>query len=205
MNFNENTRVKIPALIHLTRLGYKYLSIKKSTWDVKTNIFKEIFKDSIKKINPELDDDKVKKLYEDINIALDSEDLGEKFYGMLIQTSSPKLIDFKDFNNNSFNVVTELPYINGDEEMRPDITLLINGMPLVFIEVKKPNNSEGVLAERDRINKRFKNKKFRNFINILQLLMFSNNMEYDSESVEPVQGAFYSKTDTYNAKFNYFK
>lgn len=205
MNFNENTRVKIPALIHLTRLGYKYLSIKKSTWDVKTNIFKEIFKDSIKKINPELDDDKVKKLYEDINIALDSEDLGEKFYGMLIQTSSPKLIDFKDFNNNSFNVVTELPYINGDEEMRPDITLLINGMPLVFIEVKKPNNSEGVLAERDRINKRFKNKKFRNFINILQLLMFSNNMEYDSESVEPVQGAFYSTTDKNNAKFNYFR
>ena len=205
MNFNENTRVKIPALIHLTRLGYKYLSIKKSTWDVKTNIFKEIFKDSIKKINPELDDDKVKKLYEDINIALDSEDLGEKFYGMLIQTSSPKLIDFKDFNNNSFNVVTELPYINGDEEMRPDITLLINGMPLVFIEVKKPNNSEGVLAERDRINKRFKNKKFSNFINILQLIMFSNNMEYDSESVEPVQGAFYSTTDKNNAKFNYFR
>ena len=25
MNFNENTRVKIPALIHLTRLGYEYL------------------------------------------------------------------------------------------------------------------------------------------------------------------------------------
>jgi type I restriction enzyme R subunit len=36
----------------------------------------------------------------------------------------------------------------GDEEFRPDITVLINGMPLVFIEVKKPNNREGVIAEK---------------------------------------------------------
>ncbi len=77
---------------------------------------------------------------------------------------------------------------------RPDITLLINGMPLAFIEVKKPNNQEGILAERDRINIRFKNKKFRKFINISQLLVFSNNMEYDHESIEPIQGAFYSST-----------
>ena len=25
---NENSRVKIPALVHLTRLGYEYLSLK---------------------------------------------------------------------------------------------------------------------------------------------------------------------------------
>jgi type I restriction enzyme R subunit len=29
MKHNENSRVKIPALIHLTRLGYKYISLKK--------------------------------------------------------------------------------------------------------------------------------------------------------------------------------
>ena len=174
MSFNENTRVKIPALIHLTRLGYQYLSLSHAKWDPETNIFTDIFKESIKRINPEMDDAQVKRLYEDVNIALDGEDLGEQFYGMLSATSSPKLIDFKDFNNNSFNVVTELPCKNGDDEFRPDITLLINGMPLAFIEVKKPNNPEGVLAERDRINVRFKNKKFRKFINISQLLMFSN-------------------------------
>ena len=28
MEFSENTRVKIPALVHATRLGYKYLSLK---------------------------------------------------------------------------------------------------------------------------------------------------------------------------------
>ena len=28
MEHSENTRVKIPALVHFTRLGYKYLSLK---------------------------------------------------------------------------------------------------------------------------------------------------------------------------------
>jgi len=110
-----------------------------------------------------------------------------------------------DFNNNSFHVVTELTYKNGDDEFRPDITLLINGMPLAFIEVKKPNNHEGILAERDRINVRFKNPKFKKFINISQILVFSNNMEYDSDSIEPIQGAFYSSTSLSDANFNCFR
>ena len=205
MSFNENTRVKIPALIHLTRLGYEYLSLSHAKWDIDTNIFTEIFLESIKRINPEIEEAEVKRLYEDVKIALDGEDLGEKFYGMLTATSSPRLIDFKNFNNNTFNVVTELPCKNGDDEFRPDITLLINGMPLAFIEVKKPNNPDGVLAERDRINVRFKNKKFRKFINISQLLMFSNNMEYDPEAIEPIQGAFYATTSRGDAIFNYFR
>ena len=39
MEFSENTRVKIPALVHATRLGYKYLSLKevKNQLDAKKN------------------------------------------------------------------------------------------------------------------------------------------------------------------------
>lgn len=205
MAFNENTRVKIPAILHLCRLGYNYVSLTKAKWDLETNIFSEIFEESIKRINPELKESDIKRLLEDISLVLDNEDLGEAFYNMLISTSGTKLIDFKDFNNNSFHVVTELTYKNGDDEFRPDITLLINGMPLAFIEVKKPNNQEGVLQERDRINVRFKNKKFRKFINISQVLVFSNNMEYDIESIEPIQGAFYASTSYSSANFNCFR
>ena len=144
-------------------------------------------------------------MLEDVSLALDNEDLGEVFYGMLTNSSGIKLIDFNDFSKNNFHVVTELTYKNGDDEFRPDITLLINGLPLAFIEVKKPNNQEGILAERDRINVRFKNKKFRKFINLSQILVFSNNMEYDQESVEPIQGAFYSPTSYAEASFNCFR
>lgn len=205
MAFNENTRVKIPAILHLCRLGYKYVSLKGANIDFNTNIFIDIFNESISSLNPEMEADELKRVREDITMTLDNEDLGEAFYKMLTTSSDTKLIDFSDFNNNSFHVVTELTYKNGEEEFRPDITLLINGMPLAFIEVKKPNNQEGVLAERDRINVRFKNKKFRKFINMTQLLVFSNNMKYDIESIEPIQGAFYSSCSYNNANFNCFR
>jgi type I restriction enzyme R subunit len=205
MAFNENTRVKIPAILYLCRLGYEYVSLSKAKWDINTNIFTDIFEESIIRINPELEQADTRRLLENVTLALDNEDLGEAFYNMLIASSGIKLIDFKDFNNNSFHVVTELTYKNGDDEFRPDITLLINGMPLAFVEVKKPNNQEGVLQERDRINVRFKNKKFRKFINISQLLVFSNNMEYDIESIEPIQGAFYASTSYSSANFNCFR
>jgi len=202
MSFNENTRVKIPAILHLCKLSYNYISLKNVNRDEATNIFTDIFSDAIKRINQNLEEADIKRLLENISLALDNEDLGESFYNMLTVGSGIKLIDFNDFDKNTFNVVTELTYKNGEDEFRPDITLLINGMPLAFIEVKKPNNHEGILAERNRINIRFKNKKFRKFINISQILVFSNNMEYDQESIEPIQGAFYSSTSYNEAIFN---
>lgn len=205
MAFNENTRVKIPAILHLCKLGYNYISLNKAVRDDTTNIFTDIFKQSVTSINPNMEDSDVKKTIENISLALDNEDLGEAFYNMLVATTGIKLMDFNNFSNNSFHVVTELTYKNGDDEFRPDITVLINGMPLAFVEVKKPNNQEGVLAERDRINIRFKNKKFRKFINLTQLLIFSNNMEYDVESIEPIQGAFYSTSSYNTANFNCFR
>ena len=205
MSFNENTRVKIPAILHLCKLGYQYLSLSKAVHDEGTNIFTDVFAESILRINPEMEKDDVKRVFESVSLTLENEDLGEAFYNMLTATSGTRLIDFKNFDNNSFHVVTELNYKNGDDEFRPDITLLINGMPLAFIEVKKPNNHQGILDERNRINVRFKNKKFRKFINISQILVFSNNMEYDTESIEPIQGVFYSTTSYTGANFNCFR
>ncbi len=205
MKFNEDTRVKIPTILHLMRLGYQYLSLKDQSRDLDTNIFPELFNQAITKINPGIKPDEVARLLEDVKLSLDNEDLGRAFFEKLTARSNTRLIDFENFHNNSFHVVTELTCQNGDEEFRPDITLLINGMPLVFIEVKKPNNREGILAERERINKRFQNRKFKRFANITQFMIFSNNMEYDDSDPEPIQGAYYASSSYHQPIFNYFR
>lgn len=209
VEFSENTRVKIPALVHATRLGYKYLSLKevKNEIDEETNIFKNIFKDSINRINnSELADENITKLISELSFSLANEDLGRQFYKYLINGyKGIKLIDFDNIENNTFNVATELTYKNGEDEFRPDVIILINGMPLGFVEVKKPNNREGILAERNRINDRFKNKKFRKFVNITQLLLFSNNQEYNEDSGVPIEGAFYGTTSYNDVFFNCFR
>jgi type I restriction enzyme R subunit len=207
MKFTEDSRVKIPSILHLTRLGYKYLSLKDTTWNENTNIFKNIFTSSIQNINSDkkLDESDINRLYDNLSLLLENDDLGKAFYDKLTEKSGVKLIDFDNFSNNTFNVVTELTYKKDEDEFRPDIILLINGMPLVFIEVKKPNNTDGVLAERKRIETRFQNKAFKKFINLTQLMIFSNNMEYDNESSEPIQGAFYATSSYHKPIFNYFR
>ena len=207
MKFNEDSRVKIPTILHLMRLGYGYLSLKDPavTWDESTNIFSSIFLQSIQRLNPELNPLEAQQLLADVSLSLENEDLGKAFYQKLIGRSGTRLIDLENFSNNSFNVVTELTYKKDDEEFRPDIILLINGMPLVFIEVKRPNNRDGILAEHKRIQTRFQNKKFRQFVNITQLMMFSNNMEYDDSSATPIEGAFYASASYQKPVFNYFR
>ncbi|OYX86461.1 MAG: restriction endonuclease subunit R [Flavobacteriales bacterium 32-34-25] len=205
MAFNEDSRVKIPTILHLMQLGYTYLSLSNQKWDESTNIFTDIFTENIKRLNPELSAGDIDRTYNEVALCLENEDLGKVFYEKLVDQSNVRLIDFEDFNNNSFHVVTELTYKKDEEEFRPDIILLINGMPLVFIEVKKPNNQDGVIAEHKRIQTRFQNKKFRQFVNLTQLMVFSNNMEYDNNSPLPIEGAFYATTSYYKPIFNYFR
>ncbi len=205
MKFNEDSRVKIPSILHLTRLGYTYLSLKGLAWNESSNIVPSIFRKSLAALNPSASAIEIDNALGQLELALDNEDLGRQFYEKITAASGLKIIDFEDFHRNTFHVVTEFACKKDDEEFRPDITLLINGLPLVFIEVKKPNNRDGILAERNRIVTRFRNPKFKRFINITQLMVFSNNMEYDDGSPEPLEGAFYASTSYDKPAFNYFR
>ena len=209
MIHNENSRVKIPALVHLTRLKYDYLSLKQYNGGIcpETNIFTSLFWDGVNRINgcslPEQD---VDRLLEELTIKLSNDDLGRAFYKILLDgINGLRIIDLEDESKNTYHIVTELTYRNGEDEFRPDITLLINGLPLAFIEVKKPNNRDGIIAEHTRINARFSKEVFRRFVNITQLMVFSNNMEYDDSDPEPIEGAFYASSSYNKLFFNRFR
>lgn len=205
-NFTENTRVQVPAALHLCKLGYTYLD-DITSYNPQTNILTDIFIRSVKRLNPELTDLECGQLLDKIVGILNNNDLGKEFYTMLSSNSGIKLIDFADSSKNEWHVTTEFTCENVEsgDNFRPDITCFINGLPLAFIEVKKPNNHDGILAERDRINKRMRNKSFRRFINLTQLMIFSNNQEYDNENRVPIQGAFYCCASKEKAFFNVFR
>lgn len=209
--FNEATRVQMPALVHLTKLGYSYFGkisedMAGKIYDSETNILTKVFLEQFQKLNPTRSSEALQTL-KDINQELDNDDLGRSFYLRLKRCSPIKLIDFDNPWNNLFHCTAEFTCKNGQDEFRPDITLFVNGLPLVFVEVKKPNNHGGMVAESERMNNlRFPNKKFRKFINITQLMIFSNNMEYDAMGgIVPVQGAFYCTAAKTKASFNCFR
>lgn len=209
----EDSRVKIPALVHFTRLGYTYMSIKDKKrnvdYDGDTNIFYSQFLSAVNRINQtELTLEDAKKIIGELKIKLDNDDLGKSFFKILQSgIDGIKLIDFFDITGtkNDYTVVTELPYENGDDNFRPDIVVLINGMPLSFIEVKRQNNREGILTERSRMERRFGNKIYRRFVGITQFTVFSNNNEYDDSDIEPIQGAFYASSSYKRMFFSKFR
>lgn len=212
--FNEDTRVKIPATIQFLRLGYNYQSLRDADIDFATKIFINRFKPSLEKINGKnFTYDEIKVVLTDINNMIQNNDLGKEFYNWLINPQDRiKLIDFDDIDNNDFAVVDELPFcvIEGTEEgsFRPDINILINGMPLSFLEVKKPSNEGGIQKEFDRmINKRLQNPDYRKFFNLIQITSFSNNMEYEeADDAEDVKaGSFYTTPNGNNTSFSFLR
>lgn len=143
--------------------------------------------------------------YQEISFDLENEDLGKVFFDRFIECFGVRFVDFEDFGKNDFYVVIEFIYKNGEDEFRLDIICLVNGLFLVFIEVKKFNNRNGVIVECDWINWWFWNKCFWKFVNIIQFMIFFNNMDYDDNEIEFWQGVYYVLFFYYKFIFNYFR
>ena len=164
-DFNEATRVQIPGLVHLTRIGYTYFGkISEedagTIYDPDTNILLNVFKKKFGELNPG-QEGLFNQTLQEIRQELDYNDLGKQFYKRLKSVSPIRLIDFDHIEKNDFHCTAEFTCKNGQDEFRPDITLFVNGLPLCFIEVKKPNNREGIVAERRRMYTSWVNSKDR--------------------------------------------
>ncbi|WRB97906.1 type I restriction endonuclease subunit R [Helicobacter pylori] len=187
MPYNEITRVQIPALMHLAKLGYDFIPTnskenKPNLVDTDTNILTDRFIQAFERLNPTKN---AKDSLAEMKKRLNYDDLGKSFYEYLLKSEN-QIIDFDNPNNNLYEMMTELPY----KSFRPDITLFINGLPLVNIEVKQPFAEKGIKEERDRHIKRYENPENKVFYNLAQIWLFSDNLPYDENN--PDQGAFYS-------------
>ncbi|WRA07823.1 type I restriction endonuclease subunit R [Helicobacter pylori] len=186
MPYNEITRVQIPALMHLAKLGYDFIPTNskenKPNLDTATNILTDSFTQAFERLNPNKN---AKDVLAEMKKRLNYDDLGKSFYEYLLK-SEHQIIDFDNPNNNLYEMMTELPY----KSFRPDITLFVNGLPLVNIEVKQPYAEQGIKEEKDRHIKRYENPENKVFYNLAQIWLFSDNLPYDKN--KPDQGVFYS-------------
>lgn len=115
-------------------------------------ILPEIFRKALQRINPQIDTEilnGIVKEYQKDYTGTDMVDTNYKFYNQLrngirvkIHKNGRedfdivKLIDFDDPKNNDFHCVNQM-WIKGHfRYRRPDVLLFVNGLPLVFIELK---------------------------------------------------------------------
>ena len=158
MKFNEQHTVENSIIKFLKeKLGFEYIKPEEfSTYrDLETEyMVKPLLERAVTALNPGITETEVKSVVREVGKI----DTNEGFLSAMrdgINLMNPetrqmhdyRLIDFENPEKNHF-VVTNQFYFEGDtENIRPDILIFLNGLPIVDIEAKSPTASEGVSFE----------------------------------------------------------
>lgn len=189
----EDLQMKIPALMHLARLGYAYVSPRGLRRDPESNIRTEELREAAARLNGrEMPPESFGRMMEELRERMRREDLGEAFCQLIRDGwEGWRLISFTDPAENCFAAVPEMACGREKGAFRPDITLTVNGIPLAMIEVKTRKQNRGIRAEYDRMLERFQRGEARPFLQGMQVWAFSNGRESDEDRLLPDEGACY--------------
>jgi type I restriction enzyme R subunit len=157
-----------PAIDQLIAMGYQYKSqqeLNLERKDYRQVILYDRLEKSIRKLNPEIDDDGIFDALDQIkeenfHTNLDPMDLNEQIRAKLVGLSrsggldpitvvqnfgdgnidkTVRLFDFDNPENNDYLVTNQFQLEGLKEPIYPDIVIFVNGIPLVVIECKSPN------------------------------------------------------------------
>ena len=171
--------------------------------DKKECILPCILEESIKKLNSDVPSDKLDAVIKELTADFSDSDLVSKNYELynkirnyinvpVIKNGKEdfalvKLIDFDNPENNSFTAVSQM-WIKGRYNWRrPDIVIFVNGLPLVFVELKN-----GIVKVEEAYQKNLKSyiKDVPNLFAFNQICVLSNGFE--------------TRLGAFNATYDYF-
>ena len=148
--FNEETLEKITMEI-LKELEYECLNgYEMERTDYSKVILEEDLKNAIYKINSNVTDEQVTEVLRQIkNLEHNNTILNNKQFTKYLlegcqvpinengetRYKTIKIVDFDNISNNTFKAINQYTIIEHSEK-RPDIIILINGLPLVVVELK---------------------------------------------------------------------
>ena len=193
MKFNEQITIENYIIKFIKeRLDYEYIKpeeFAKLRSLENEYLIKPLLEKAISNINDSIGEDEVANVIREIKKV----DTNEEFLKVLREginlkntttgkKQDYKVIDFENPENNHF-VVTNQFYFEGDmENIRPDIMIFVNGIPLVDIEAKSPTASENVSFENgiDQIKR---------YEKVARKLFIPNCFNIASDGLKTVYGA----------------
>ena len=166
-------------------------------------VLPSILEESLKKINPTIDEQYIKTIVKDLRRDFTGTDMVATNFRLYNQLRNGikitvrkngkedfdfvKLIDFDVPTNNTFTAVSQM-WIQGKAYYRrPDIIVFVNGLPLVFIELKN-----SIVKVEEAYNKNLQDYKrdIPNLFAFNQICVLSNGLE--------------TKLGAFNASYDYF-
>lgn len=193
MKFNEQVTVENYIIKFIKdKLDFEYIKSEEFAKfrDLESEyIITSLLEKAIDMLNPTANESEIKNVIREIR-KIDNNEVFLKALrdGINLKNSVTgkkhdyKLLDFDTPENNRF-VVTNQFYFEGDtENIRPDIMIFVNGLPLVNIEAKSPTASEGVSFENgiDQIKR---------YEKVARKLFIPNCFNIASDGLKTVYGA----------------
>lgn len=77
-------------------------------------------------------------------LAIDGVDIETRVDGE-VRTVKVSILDFANPDNNEFVAINQYTIMQGDYHRRPDVMLMVNGLPIGMIELKDPSNEKASL------------------------------------------------------------
>jgi type I restriction enzyme, R subunit len=183
----------------LTAQGYVYLSPEEQEterYNLSDVVLRGRLKSAIDKLNPNIPEDAREQALREV-LNLPSQNLienNEAFHQMLTDgvgveyqkngdTVGDKvwLIDFENPLNNDLLVCNQFTVIENEKNKRPDVVLLVNGLPLVVIELKNPAD------ENATVQKAF--TQLQNYKKAISSLFYYNGVLVASDGLDAKMGS----------------
>ena len=109
--FNEATRVQMPAMVHLTRLGYSYIGkineeMAGIAYDPDTNILTDVFKQQFEHLTPSAKgefEQTLRAIRQELANDVSYNDIKEKGYSLSAGQYFDIKIDYVDITEEEFN------------------------------------------------------------------------------------------------------
>lgn len=195
MKFNEQYTVENYIIKFLKeKLSYEYVKpqeFSKLREFENEYIITQTLLNSVKKINS-IEDDEAFSVIREIK-KIDSNEAFLQAFRNGINLKDPKtgkmrdyfLVDFVNRENNQFVVTNQFYFEGNSENIRPDVMIFLNGLPIVDIEAKSPTAASNV----NYINaigqiKRYERNAFK--------LFWSNCFNIATDGLKTVYGATYA-------------
>jgi type I restriction enzyme R subunit len=163
--WNEENLSENPAVRQLEALGYSFVSadvLEAERESLKDVVLAKRLAKALKRLNPWLSDDNVAKAVRAVTHvpATSLIEASEKLYTILTYGTSleqdrgdgkkgqtVRFLDFDKPKNNEFLVTRQYRVQGAKKQIRPDIVVFVNGIPLAVIECKSPTLGESWKSE----------------------------------------------------------
>lgn len=177
IKLDERNHVELPLLQQLGELGWDIIDLtdkKQLPADIGRENFTEVIlpqvlRSQLKVINPWLEDGQVEEVVKQLTASFPGNGLIENnrhLLHLLLENtsvgenrqtgeSSPtvRFVDFKNADNNNFTAVCQfkIRILGTEHHIIPDITLFLNGLPVVVIECKSPKVKDAIPEAIDQL------------------------------------------------------